>query len=522
MDLTGEKRKRLHDAVLMSVDDEQELGRLLRYGMNVSLRTVVPPGSLDDVVFALLDWLEAQGRLAEFIQIMRRERPYHAELRAALDDVEGVQTAPPPWPPTVLPPSRGKQIIKWVSSWLPSRTARYFALAVLLLVVAGTVYKIFYPIGGGGGGGKDRGGKQPNYIVQLYHSNPINPVVGAVVTVNDPLSSTKLEELTDSQGQARFSLESGVLRQISIAIERDELKRVTKFPAERIDSLPNSKPVDIDKIEAWEEFPSNRPQVIEYVSAKSETLDDYLKSVSGDSRILGEPQFLRTHLPWGVPQAKLIISRRQYTAGFDPVRRIPRWTAYKINIGDTPYQREPDRFLPDPLIPANEQASHEAYANNPYDRGHLISRLDVSGYGENPQHIVSYMTVVAPQIDQLNRGVWTDIEKYARTLSESDDIWIIAGPAFIPGPGDNKITYAVIGNNVAVPTHFFRILIRRKIDSTIEAIAFLVPNTADVSGAIDQYLTPIDKIESVTGLNFFTTLPEQDQRRLKSTTSILW
>lgn len=524
MDLTGEKRKRLHDAVLMAIDDEQELGRLLRYGMDVSLRTVVQPGSLDDVVFALLDWLETQGRLAEFIQIMRRERPYHTELRAALDEVEGTQTTPPPLPPPVPPQSRVKRIVEWVSSWLQSRMVRYVALALLLLVVgAGAVTVYFYnPSGGGVQKGTANGVKNPNYIVQLYYSNPIKPAVGAVVTVNDPLSSTKLEELTDAQGQARFRLESGVLQQISIAIERDELKRVTKFPAERIDSLPNSKPVDIDKIKDWEEFPSNRPQVIEYVSAKSETLDEYLKSVSGDSRILGEPQFLRTHLPWGVPQAKLILSRRQYAAGFDPVRRIPRWTAYKINIGNTSFQREADKFLPDPLLPADEQASHEAYANNPYDRGHLISRLDVSGYGENPQHIVSYMTVVAPQIDKLNQGVWADMEKYARTLSESDDIWIIAGPAFLPAPGDNKITYAVIGDNVAVPTHFFRIIIRKNVDSTIEAIGFLVPNIADVSRSPEPYLTSIDKIESVTGLNFFTTLNEQERTRLKSTTPRLW
>ncbi|HEV2799071.1 MAG TPA: DNA/RNA non-specific endonuclease [Pyrinomonadaceae bacterium] len=516
MDLTGEKRKRLHDAVLMAVDDDQELGRLLRYGMNVSLRTVVPPGSLDDVVFALLDWLEAQGRLAEFIQIMRQERPHHAEMRMALDEVEGRQTPSPQLPPPVPPQGQIRQIIERIRSWFSSRTVRYFALPLVLLVVGGAVALYFYY--------PRRKGEQPNYIVQLYYSNPINPAVGAVVTMNDPLSATKLEELTDSEGQARFRLESGMLRQISIVIERNQSKRVAVFPVERIDSLPNSKPVDLNTIkdDSWKEFLSNRPREIEYASAKSETFDDYLKSVGGDSRTLGEPQFLRTHLPWGVPQAKLIISRRQYAAGFDPVRRIPRWTAYKIKISETQYRREIDNFLPDPLIPADEQASPEAYANNPYDRGHLISRLDVSGYGENPQSIVSYMSVVAPQINKLNQGIWADIEKYARTLSEADDIWIIAGPAFIPAPGDNKITYAVIGDNVAVPTHFFRIIIRENVDSTIETIAFLVPNTADVGRSMDQYLTSISKVESVTGLNFFTTLNEQDQKRLKFATPQLW
>lgn len=358
--------------------------------------------------------------------------------------------------------------------------------------------------------------KQPNFLVQIYRGNPIHPAVGAVVTVNDPIESNRWEEPTDSQGYARFRLISGNLRQISIAIEQDSLRRQTLLPVERSTILPDSKEVDLDKISE-----SGWKDTFVFASARTVDVSD-IKSTS-DSRMFGESQFLRVHLPWGEPQASLVISRRHYAVGFDPVRRLPRWVAYKMKLSDTRYQRQPDQFVPDPLIPPDIQASQEAYAKNPYDKGQLVSRHDVSGYGENPQFVVSYMSVVAPQIDKLNRVVWTDLEEYCRGIGENDDVWIIAGPAFIPPPGNSKISYPVLGDSVAVPTHFFRILIRKTRDSVIEAQTFLVPNSADVEKGLEQYLSSIDKVESVTGVNLFSLLSEQEQRRIKSTVSTeLW
>jgi hypothetical protein len=98
MDLTGEQRKKLHDSVVEAINDQPELARLVRHGMNVRLNQVVSSGGLDAVVFELLDWLEAQGRIQEFIRVMREARPYQSQLRIALDNIEGIQTPPPPLP----------------------------------------------------------------------------------------------------------------------------------------------------------------------------------------------------------------------------------------------------------------------------------------------------------------------------------------------------------------------------------------------------------------------------------------
>jgi hypothetical protein len=95
MDLLRNQRENLHKALLDAVQSERELERLMLHGMDVRLWNVVQRGTREDIVFELIRWVEAQGRLAEFIKVLRQNRPYHAELRTVLDDLENVQTPEP-------------------------------------------------------------------------------------------------------------------------------------------------------------------------------------------------------------------------------------------------------------------------------------------------------------------------------------------------------------------------------------------------------------------------------------------
>jgi trypsin-like peptidase/effector-associated domain 1 (EAD1)-containing protein len=68
-------------AGLVEAFDQGELARLLRMRMDVGLAKIVSPGSFDDVAFLLLEWLERQGREAEFARAAYVERPNNAKLR---------------------------------------------------------------------------------------------------------------------------------------------------------------------------------------------------------------------------------------------------------------------------------------------------------------------------------------------------------------------------------------------------------------------------------------------------------
>jgi len=67
----------------------------------------------------------------------------------------------------------------------------------------------------------------------------------------------------------------------------------------------------------------------------------------------------------------------------------------------------------------------------------------------------------------FNRDKWNDLEKEVRNLVKKyDNVWVVTGPLYLPKrESDNKsyVKYEVIGNNnVAVPTHFFKVVLCEK------------------------------------------------------------
>lgn len=89
-----------------------------------------------------------------------------------------------------------------------------------------------------------------------------------------------------------------------------------------------------------------------------------------------------------------------------------------------------------------------------------------------------------------------------KLAEEGDQLFVIAGPAFLP-QAEGIVEFPVIGE-VAVPTHFFRNLVRR--GEVIEAWAFLIPNQGPFSEDFRVYLTSIENLEEITGLDFLPNL----------------
>jgi len=92
---------------------------------------------------------------------------------------------------------------------------------------------------------------------------------------------------------------------------------------------------------------------------------------------------------------------------------------------------------------------------------------------------------------------------------------IIIGPIF--SVQENQVRYSVKGdNNVAVPTHFYKIIVDANNMERIEALAFLLPNERLSGRHYREFLTTIDEIEKATGLNFLSALPVATQNPLES------
>jgi endonuclease G len=75
----------------------------------------------------------------------------------------------------------------------------------------------------------------------------------------------------------------------------------------------------------------------------------------------------------------------------------------------------------------------------------------------------------------------------------------------------------VIGDgNVAVLTHFYKIVVDANSTGHVEALAFVIPNENQSGHRYSEYLASIDEIEKATGLDFLSALSADEQREIES------
>jgi len=118
-----------------------------------------------------------------------------------------------------------------------------------------------------------------------------------------------------------------------------------------------------------------------------------------------------------------------------------------------------------------------------------------------------YLSNTSPQTPEFNREYWRDFEKYVRSLThEYDVVQVITGPLYLPHEepdGKKYITYQVIGaNNVAVPTHFFKMITLKK-RSSKEQRAYVMPNGyINKHAPFSDFQITISKLEKASGIIF--------------------
>ncbi|MGH0167943.1 UNVERIFIED_CONTAM: hypothetical protein FKN15_053788 [Acipenser sinensis] len=86
--------------------------------------------------------------------------------------------------------------------------------------------------------------------------------------------------------------------------------------------------------------------------------------------------------------------------------------------------------------------------------------------------------------------------------------------------GKMYVKYQVIGkNNVAVPTHFFKVVILEKRSGEVELRSYVMPNTpVDENTPLERFLVPIESIERASGLLFVPNVMKRTSS-LRATTA---
>lgn len=201
-----------------------------------------------------------------------------------------------------------------------------------------------------------------------------------------------------------------------------------------------------------------------------------------------------------------VINHTYYSLGYSEEHEQAAWVYYHL----TPPMvsgaaSRGDNFRPDPKV-STTSAELSDYVGSGYDRGHLCPAASMSLNAESMSESF-YMSNMSPQAPSFNRGRWKQLEELVRSwVVDSIGIHVVSGPIF----NDNKGT---IGENeVTIPGYYYKAIYS---PAKEKMIGFIMPNEK-LSPEVESFVTTVDSIELLTGINFFSSMDETLQDSLES------
>lgn len=250
----------------------------------------------------------------------------------------------------------------------------------------------------------------------------------------------------------------------------------------------------------------------------------------------GEPK-----LKYDPPGVERKLSRPGYALLFSGYLRVPLWVSEHHQGSDFkgPAVRREDLkdvpsskvFIVDTDVGDGESPTNKDYAGSGFDRGHQAAAA-MFKFSQDRTNETYYYTNMAPQVgEKFNRGVWAALEGESRELIKAaGEGWVITGAVFYDKKEDTASTATGVIDvkwigkpaRVAVPTHFYKIVVTRNAGGEIHCYAFLLANKEDgqsnraSSYDWSKYQTTVSEIERLTKIDFMPSLSPVDRLRLET------
>ena len=204
-----------------------------------------------------------------------------------------------------------------------------------------------------------------------------------------------------------------------------------------------------------------------------------------------------------VPQKNTPLKRYAYRVWYSDQMRIPLAVAWYLtgNHVSGSFKRKGVAFHPDEEV-SNPVTTFD-YMQSGYSRGHMCPSGD-NKWSQRAQEESFLMTNICPQNGKLNGGDWNDLEVLCRTWAKRyDRVYIVCGPVL---RGDSHKTIGrQRSRRITVPEAFYKVVLRT--GKNPAAIGFIYDNNGS-SQPMHQAVRSVDEIEQITGLDFFSSLPD--------------
>jgi DNA/RNA endonuclease G (NUC1)/predicted small secreted protein len=206
---------------------------------------------------------------------------------------------------------------------------------------------------------------------------------------------------------------------------------------------------------------------------------------------------------------------RNYSFGWSQKDYTAVWVAYPLcSVYTNKGVERTNKWAYNPVLgPELSPAPFDGYAGS-YDRGHLLPSADrLCCYDANVQTF--YSTNIVPQDAKHNQNAWESLEGMIRNIANKSDTTYVVTGVMIKNPigyttDSTKDEFGQRRNEselktLPVPSHFFKAVLRYSKASTLgqwNAAGFYYTHESQPQ----QQLISIDKLEELTGIDFFVNL----------------
>ena len=227
-----------------------------------------------------------------------------------------------------------------------------------------------------------------------------------------------------------------------------------------------------------------------------------------------------------------LMEKPEFTLSYSRDLGRPNWVSWHLSDEWIGSLTRVDTFRPDPAVPSDwYRVQSFDFTNSGFDRGHMVPNADRDKETSIPINQATFlMSNMVAQAPDNNQGPWASFENYLRTLLPADEIYVVAGGAGAGGSGSNGgVTMTLADGHVTVPAYTWKaaLVIPKdggddisRVSCASRTIAIIMPNTQGIrNDPWENYLTTVDAVETLTGYDLFTSLPEPIQRCVEAGTN---
>jgi len=207
-----------------------------------------------------------------------------------------------------------------------------------------------------------------------------------------------------------------------------------------------------------------------------------------------------------------VISHKYYSLSYSEKHEQAEWVAYhlkKEHLSSNDFKRP--YFEVDKRV-RTASADWRNYKKSGYDRGHLCPAGD-RRFAYNAFEETFLTSNISPQNHEFNSGVWNRLEQKVRYWAKRyDGVYVVTGGVLVRNL--KSIGYEA----VSIPKYFYKVILKDDPNNP-EIIAFLMPHQ-DSNASLKEFVVSTDKIEQLTGIDFFPSLEDNIEQKIEASKTI--